>query len=52
MITAITSSMLESTSTSDNDVMSIGASKLTRLEPTIKHLINETRLSRMEEHNL
>ena len=39
MMNAISGSMLESTSTFDNDNMENGASKSTVLEPTIKHLM-------------
>ena len=52
MINAITCSMLESPSTSDDDEMKNGASKSTCLEPTIKHLMRETRLCRRAARNL
>ena len=51
MIPAITCSMLESPSTSD-DGMNIDISKSTRLEPTTKHLTRGKRLCRRAARNL
>ena len=44
IITSITCLILESASTSDYYKINRGVSKSTRLEPTIKHLMKETRL--------
>ena len=44
--------MLESASNSDDDEMKNGDQKSTQLEPTIKHLMQETRNFRREAHNL
>ena len=44
--------MLDCTSNSDDDKMNTGASKSTCLEPTIKHLIKETRICRRAVCNL
>ena len=52
MITTITCLMLYYPSISDDDEMNIGVSKLTSLEPTIKHLMNETRLCGRKTRNL
>ena len=52
MTNAITCSILDSPSTSDDDDMNKGDSKSTRFEPTIKHLFMETRLDHRSERNL
>ena len=52
MITTINSSILESTTTSDDDEMNTSASKPTHVETTIQQLTKETRLSRRSELNL
>ena len=51
-ITAINWSTLKSPSTSDDDDINTGVSKIKYLEPTIKHLIKETRLTHRAAHNL
>ena len=52
MITTINSSILESTTTSDDDEMNTSASKPTHVETTIKQLTKETILSRKSELKL
>ena len=52
MINVINCSMLESPSTSGYDEMDNGVSKSTVLEPTIKHSMKETSLSRRSARNL
>ena len=52
MITAINCSILDSTSTYDNDEMNIRAYKPTRFEPTVANLIKETRLACSSAQNL
>ena len=52
IINGITCSMLESPYTSDYDDMDNGISKLTVLEPTIKHLTKKTSLGLRAARNL
>ena len=52
VITAITCSILESLFTSDDYEINISIYKSTSLEPTIKHLMRETRLCRRAARNL
>ena len=52
MITEITCSILESLFTSDDYEINISIYKSTSLEPTIKHLMKETRLCRRVASNL
>ena len=52
MVTDITCSMLESPSTYDYNEINTGVYKSTRLEPTIKHLMKETRLFCRAARNL
>ena len=52
MINVINFSMVESLSTSSYDEMDNKVSKSTILEPTIKHVMKETRLGSRAERNL